>query len=106
MPDTAQKPKTAPPAKNQAGKEQMEEASAQRVKDIMGETHDIAARDAHTEPQKALGRRTVIVDPEALRQCAEHIKKSNQGRLLEAMSKDNDILMLAIWNTYGNGQLG
>lgn len=73
------------------------EDSSQRVKDIIEETDDIAARDARTETQKALGRRAIIVDPEALLQCAERIKTSNQGRLLDAMGKENDIIMLALW---------
>ena len=66
----------------------IEDASAQRVRDILEGTHDIAAMDDHAETQKALGRRTIIVDPEALLQCATHIKTSNQGRLRDAMNKE------------------
>ena len=72
-------------------------APSLRVKEMLESTHDQAARDMFSETQKALGKRTIIVDPEGLQQCITNIRESNQGKLLDSMGKEQDLLILGIW---------
>ena len=76
-----------------------------RVEEILEPTHDQAARDVFSEEQKALGKRAIIAEPEALAQCVELIRNTNQCKLMEAMSKEHDILLWGYLNIYINGRV-
>ena len=84
------------------------DTSLQKIKDLLEQTHDQAAREMFAETQKALGRRAIIVDPDTLTLCIEQIKEGNQGNLLTAMGKENDLLVLGlreyIWQWAGRIQ--
>ena len=70
---------------------------ALRVKEMLEAKHDQAARDVFAETQKAMGKRTIILEPHALEQCITNISQGNQGKLLESMNKAQDLLILGIW---------
>ena len=71
---------------------------AQRVKEMLEPTHDLAARDMFPETQKAMGKRTIVVGPDGLQQCLANIRNSNQCKLPESMGKGKDLLLLGIWD--------
>ena len=68
-----------------------------RVKESLENSHDQAARDMYNEGQKALSKRTLILDPELPEQCIDHVRGCNQGKALGAMDKQHDIFLLGIW---------
>ena len=54
------------------------ENPALRVKEMLETTHDQAARDVYAETQKAMGRRTIILEPHALEQCLANVRQGNR----------------------------
>ena len=69
---------------------------AQRVREQLETSHDQSARDVYNEAQKSLSKRTIVLGPEALAQCIAHVRSTNQGKLLDAMGREHDILLLGI----------
>ena len=69
----------------------------QQAKEMLENTHDQASREMYAEKQRALTKRTIIPDPPTIQMCIEEAKKGHRGKLLDAMGKESDLLILGLW---------